>query len=313
MIYLIHWVGTRQLLEHARNLRGTFLVLLAIYGGVNLLRTLSWKICLQEESRKLTLRSALNLWLAGEAVSHLSFAWSGDAFRATVLRDRIGLGRGLSALLVSRMAYFYASMVVVVSSLAAAALILPQEGLIPAVLGGGTVVFGVLLMLPFTGAGVLQKEFRPLHNRLERFGPETWIGRLHHFFHTFTGNLETVFVQDRSVFWRLLIVNLAASLIGVLEVYLVLRVLSPTVTLPQALVIEGGTKVLSMFSFLVPGNVGVREGGVVLLLELFALGTSVGVALALVRRARALFWVAVGGMLMTWQGIRPRSLENRGP
>lgn len=302
-VYLVRRVGAGTLLEHARRLGWTFIGLVLLYGVLNFLRALSWKLCLGEDSPKLPLGTALNIWLAGEAVSHFAFGWTGEAFRAMAARPYLPLAKGLSSLLVARMAYFYASLVVMAMSVALAFFVLPATGPLTAFLIGSAVILGLLLLLPFGGAQLLNREFRSLHEKLERRDPRSLLGRLHRFYHTLTADLQVAFVQNRRTFARLLGINLVASLAGVLEIYLVLRILAPNITLSEAFVIEGGTKVLGIFSMVVPGNVGTREAGVVLILQQLGMAASIGMALALVRRARAVAWVFIGAIPLFTLGL----------
>ena len=305
LVYLIRQVGLRSLVDHATRLGWTFLLILAVYAGLHVLRTLSWKVCLGDDSSKLSLGSGISVWLAGESISHLSFGWSGDAFRATVLSPRISIARGLSALLVARMAYLYASLVVTTAGVVLGLIVLPSLGPLQEILALGTLLLGALLLLPFGLAKRLNREFRPLHDWLERRDPRSLLGRIHHFYHTLIADLEKAFVQDRATFARLLGINLLASLAGVVEIYLVLHALEPQTTLTTAIIVEAGSKLISLFAFFVPGNIGVREAGMVVLLQPFGLAASMGVTLALVRRARAIFWVGVGALLMFASGLRP--------
>ena len=302
-VYLVRRVGAGTLLEHARRLGWTFVGLVALYGVLNFLRALSWKLCLGEDSPKLPLGTALNIWLAGEAVAHFAFGWSGEAFRAAAIRDRVPIRKGLSSLLVARTSYFYASMMIMLAGVVVAFFEFPLRGGMQTGLAISALVLVMLLMLPFGGARLLSKESRPLHEKLARTDPKSFLGKLHRFYHTITTDLLTVFVQNRRTFYRLLAINLPTAFIGVLEVYLVLRILAPGITLSEAIVIEGATKVLGVFSLFVPGNVGVREGGVVLILSQFGMAASIGMALALVRRARAITWVFIGAIPLFALGL----------
>lgn len=303
LVYLIQHVGLATLLDHARRLGWTFVVLILLYGVLNFLRALSWKLCLGEASPKLPLGTALNLWLAGEAVAHFAFGWTGEAFRAATIRSRVPMRKALSSLLVARMTYFYASMIIMLAGVLAAFTELSQRAGMQTGLAITAVALTLLLLLPFGGARLLSKESRPLHERLARTDPKSFLGKLHRFYHTVTDDLQTVFVQNRRMFFLLLAINLPAAFIGVLEVYLILKILTPGITLSKAIVIEGATKVLGVFSLFVPGNVGVREGGVVLILSQFELAASVGVTLALVRRARAVTWVLIGCVPLFTKGL----------
>jgi hypothetical protein len=87
---------------------------------------------------------------------------------------------------------------------------------------------------------------------------------------------------------------------AVVEVFLILQVL-PTgrqATFLEAFVLETtGRLVVVAFKF-VPYRLGVDEAGSAMVARALALDPAVGVALALVRRLRILFWNAVGLLLL---------------
>jgi hypothetical protein len=87
---------------------------------------------------------------------------------------------------------------------------------------------------------------------------------------------------------------------AVAEVYLILQVLptSRHATLLEAFVLEtAGRLIVVAFKF-IPYRLGVDEAGSAMVAGALALDPAVGVALALVRRLRILFWNGVGLVLL---------------
>ena len=89
LAYLVSRVGLATLVGHALRAGWSFLAILAVYGVAHLLRTVSWRFCLGEECGKLSFGRTLALWLAGDALGHLSVGWSAEAFRSAALRKQI--------------------------------------------------------------------------------------------------------------------------------------------------------------------------------------------------------------------------------
>jgi hypothetical protein len=86
---------------------------------------------------------------------------------------------------------------------------------------------------------------------------------------------------------------------AVLEVYLILRFMGADVRVVGAFAMEGLTKVINLVGALSPGNLGTYEGGNMLIANLFGVTSTAGLTLALCRRARSIFWAAVGATWMT--------------
>jgi hypothetical protein len=100
--------------------------------------------------------------------------------------------------------------------------------------------------------------------------------------------------------WRVFALDLTFHALAVLEVFLTLRWVlgdrSPT--LPQAIVFEALNRVITVAFKFVPFRVGVDEVSAGALAPLLAVNPAAGVALAVVRKVRNLFWAAIGLILV---------------
>jgi hypothetical protein len=66
----------------------------------------------------------------------------------------------------------------------------------------------------------------------------------------------------------------------------------------SALAIEALTKLVNIVGTFNPGNIGTYEGGNMLIVKMFGLSGATGLALAFIRRLRAIFWAVVGGLCL---------------
>ena len=85
---------------------------------------------------------------------------------------------------------------------------------------------------------------------------------------------------------------------GAAEVWFILQCLGIPITLAQAWIIESLWQLLKAGAFLIPAGLGAQEGGILLICVALGLSLPSGLAMALVRRIRELFWTAVG--LAVW-------------
>ncbi|MBI2801839.1 MAG: flippase-like domain-containing protein [Gammaproteobacteria bacterium] len=107
-----------------------------------------------------------------------------------------------------------------------------------------------------------------------------------------------------SALLRSINVHLLSWLAGAFELWLVLYFLRTPVSFPHALILESLSQAIRSVAFMVPGAVGVQEGGFVLLGALYGLSPPVSLALSLVKRVREF----VLGMpaLLVWHQIESR-------
>ena len=105
--------------------------------------------------------------------------------------------------------------------------------------------------------------------------------------------------------------------LGCWEVYVVLWLLGRPVDFPSAFAIEALSGVAKLAAVIVPGSLGVQEGGQVLIFVAFGLGAPLAVTFGLLRRGRELLWIGFGlGVLvhrraLGWLKRRAESLEPR--
>jgi uncharacterized protein (TIRG00374 family) len=81
---------------------------------------------------------------------------------------------------------------------------------------------------------------------------------------------------------------------GALETWLLLTLLESPVPLLTALVIEAGATGVRALGFLIPGSIGVLEGGLVGIFAMLGLGQSTGLAFGVARRFREGVWILLG-------------------
>jgi glycosyltransferase 2 family protein len=91
--------------------------------------------------------------------------------------------------------------------------------------------------------------------------------------------------------------HFAGWLLGAVETWLILHFLGVPVSLLTAIVIEAFGMAIRAATFLIPGNVGVLEGGYAATFAALGLGSTLGVTFSLIRRIRELTWITVGLLL----------------
>jgi putative membrane protein len=88
--------------------------------------------------------------------------------------------------------------------------------------------------------------------------------------------------------------HLLGWIAGCLEVYLGLRIMGSPVDVWSALAIEALSGVGKLGAVIVPGSLGVQEGGLVLIFAAFGLGVPVALSFSFLRRGREVLWIGFG-------------------
>ena len=106
-----------------------------------------------------------------------------------------------------------------------------------------------------------------------------------------------------------LILHFAIWFFGVLDVWFALRFMGHPVSYGTALVIESLGQAVRGAAFVVPGAIGVQEGGFVALCAVFGIPAPTAVALSLIKRFPEIV-LGIPGLLV-WQGLESRNLLAR--
>lgn len=103
--------------------------------------------------------------------------------------------------------------------------------------------------------------------------------------------------------------HLACWLVGIAETWLALYFMGHRVSWMDALFLESLGEAIRGAAFFIPGQLGVQEGGYMLLGQAIGLAPGTGLALSLIKRARVLLLGVPA--LATWQLVESRSLLAR--
>jgi hypothetical protein len=105
-------------------------------------------------------------------------------------------------------------------------------------------------------------------------------------------------------FLPIVLCEAAYHVLGIAEVWLVLsRITDATPSLLSAFLLESVSRLLTIVFKLVPFLIGIDEAGAQFVTKTVAMGATIGVTLAIVRKGRILFWTAVGIILIAKRGL----------
>jgi len=297
LIYLVVHTGPKMLLQQAK-LMGWGLGFVIALGGVShIVKTSAWRLALPGEALKTSFAKLFGLRLISEAIGQLGFAGmlAGEATRATLLGSEVPLESRIVSVAVDRGLFIACGAIVTVCGITLGLFILP----LPAVLRMYATLFAIILVLVVALAALGMKKRWPLLSGPARaFGRVPKLGKWFQNKEAQVCSLEEKLLDFHrrrpAAFWGNVGLNFVCHALAVLEVYFILLFLGQRVSLTGALVLESLTKVINLLGSLTPGNVGIYEGGTMLLAKRFGLGAITGLTLSLCRRARGMFWALVG-------------------
>lgn len=104
--------------------------------------------------------------------------------------------------------------------------------------------------------------------------------------------------QNPRTFVVAVLLELSCRLLSTLEIYFILLVIMPGVTIPQCVLIYAFTTLFANMLFFMPLQLGGREGGFLMSTEGLSMTAQAGIFVALLVRVRELIWTAIGLLLI---------------
>ena len=309
--YYVWRAGPRDIWRSMLDLGAGFLLVLLISAVRPVVRSFAWTRCF-EAPHALRLRDALRAYLAGDALGNvmpLGIVVS-EPTKAALVRDRVPLSVSVAAIAVENLFYSLSVALFTAAGMLTVLLSFPQMPAKLRYVCAGALAGVVVFIL--CGYFVVRFEWR-------------FVSRLLEFLYArriFSGWLETrrvrvaaveeriygFYARNRARFLPILALEACFHLAGVAENYVTLYFISPTrPTLLAAFALESVNRVINVAFKFVPMRVGVDEAVTGWFTKALLLGTTSGVSLAIVRKARVVVWTIIGVVLLVRRGLSPRA------
>jgi uncharacterized protein (TIRG00374 family) len=292
VVWLVWEVGPATLIAELRKLSWRLPLILLPQVVTNVLKTVGWGAAFPRRRPRFGLLFPVRL--AGEAVNETTptGTMGGEALKAFLL-VRMGAGVTVEDALVS---------VVVAKTALVAALAAFIAGTLGLAWAVGTTSSGMLSLLALLAAymGLSTAGFVWLQVRgVFRLGGRAlaWMGlgtRVAEGADRLEADLRWFYRKRRGAVAVVVALSLVGWGAGALETWLMLLLLESPVSLLTALVIEAGATGVRGVGFLIPGSIGILEGGLVGIFAMLGLGSSTGLAFSVGRRFREGVWILIG-------------------
>lgn len=283
--YAVRRAGVSEILDGIRRVGWGLLPILLIAGLRYVLRAEAWRLCTPASTR-LPLRRALTVFLAGDAIGNVTPLGliASEPTKVFLIRHHLATRESVTSLALDTLVYS-ASVVVMI---ALGVVVMLAKVSMPFAWRESSVAALVALAL-VSLAGV-----RVIRNGLG------WSARTDSPIRQRVALLRVSMLEFSAGhpmrLWRALVVDMAFHGLAVFEVYLTLQWLlgSLAPTLTEALLFEVLNRVVTVAFKFVPFRVGVDEAASGAFAPLLAVNPTAGVALAVIRKVRNLFWTGIG-------------------
>ncbi|HEY1403508.1 MAG TPA: lysylphosphatidylglycerol synthase domain-containing protein [Pyrinomonadaceae bacterium] len=313
--YYVWKAGPQGIWQNITQLGAGFIVVLLISAVRPLVRAIAWTRCF-EGGVRLRIRDALKAYLAGDALGSLTPLGMvvSEPAKAAFVRDRVPVVASISALAVENLFYMLSVALFIFAGTAALLLSFPLNSKLRFASYATLVVVVVVVS---TGYVVVRRQWRFVSGALEalqrRGVARKFVASRGERVRAVETRIYGFYEHNRARFLPILALEGCFHLAGVAEVYATLYFIldqPPAFTelALAAFVLESVNRVINVIFKFVPMRVGIDEAGTGLFTKVLKFGTTAGVTLAIIRKARVIVWTAIGVAVLVRRGLSVRSM-----
>lgn len=296
--FLAAKVGVATVLGYVARFGPWFLVIVGIGFGWLFFQAWGWHVIQAAHFRRVSLGRLFRVKIISDSLNTLlpTANLGGDAARPFLIRGQVPLKEGIPGVLVDKTAEAFAGALFLVTGFLLSLLLLqlPRWMNTAAAICLGVSVAGIALFIVFQLKGFLWTLGRvaKVFPRVHRF-----IAKRERHLRELDANLRVVYesLSPRTVAAAAL--HYVGRLLGVAEVYVILKVLGAEVSALQALFASTGVTIINTAFFIVPGQFGVMESAHALVLQSLGFPAALGLSIGIIRRIRKMATAAVGLIL----------------
>ncbi|MBV8054652.1 MAG: flippase-like domain-containing protein [Deltaproteobacteria bacterium] len=302
--YLMHQLGASNIWRALRMIGWRFIVLMALEFMVHAFSARAWWHLFPGQRRRGCFPRLWVTYLAGNALNDITpgAPIGGDPFKAIALKEKFAMSVTAATLLSARLGQALARALFVILGMLTTSWSIklesfPLKGLAIGFLltAAGLGIFAILQLRGLSGPAI--SVFHHL------WLPDSWAERIGQVLERIDVQLSELY-RTRPIDF-VVSVGLAFSglCIGIVQIWLIMGWIGLPCSWLASLTIESFSILLSVVLFVVPGSLGVQEGGKLLVFTALGLPLSAGLSLGIIIRLMFLVNLAAGFAALVW--LRP--------
>jgi hypothetical protein len=299
LAWLVERAGAARLARDLLRVGWWMAVLLAIAAVRNACRAQAVRLALGEERGGISFAAMYGVLMVSEAVQFLAAAGLlfGQAAKGWLLARRVSGARAVSAVMVDVVTYYLTA---ALFCLGAILLFFGMHPTSPAERRAGA--FGVaLVMLAVIAATVaIRRRWVTVRRLLTPLAHWGVVRRAETLERIEEIDAQALGFRSRhpNAFRLILGWDFATHFLSAFEVMVILRVLGLGGGYLAGIVIEGLTKIVEVGGLVVPGDVGLYQGGAGLIFHSLGYTAAAGISVGIIRQIRSILWAGIGILLL---------------
>lgn len=310
-------VDMPELLSNLKRAGYMLPLIILLWVVIYFVNALSWYVIIndKQEERKVSFALIYKLTISGFALNYATpmGLMGGEPYRIMELSPHIGTSRATSSVILYVMMHIFSHLCFWLSSIVLYIAYYPVNSATGTVfaIAGVAISFLIYMFMKGYRYGLTVKTLR-MCSRLPFLGKKA---------HSFMQKQEETLMridrqigqlhsQRKTTFYVSLLLEYAARIIGCLEIYMIMNVLTSDVSFVACVLIMAFSSLFANLLFFSPMQLGAREGGLAIAVSNLGITSAYGVYAGLITRVRELVWITIGVALMKCGNNRTSSQNN---
>jgi uncharacterized membrane protein YbhN (UPF0104 family) len=303
-LYMLFSFGIDNILIYLGRLGWYFIPILCVWFFVYICNTIAWQFIIKSD--KISFDNLLAITIGGYALNYITpfFKLGGEPYRAVMLKEKLGTDQAVSATISYLMLHFLSSFLIWITATVIILFTIPLSSFLFVIFTAGFVVFSYVSYLFIKGykygvtknfASVLMK--LPLLNKFS-----DTVENKEYILNNIDGITRELYHNRKKDFLAANFFEYLSRLVTTFEYYFILKAIGFEPSFADIFIINAGAGLVSNLFFIVPFELGVKEGGLYTLLGFLQYTPSIGIFVSIVNRLRELSWILIGLILITLLG-----------
>ena len=279
-----------------------FVVIVALWGVVYSFNTFSWHLIVNAGEEKVSYLHLFFITVSGFAINYITpfVNLGGEPYRILTLKNHLDTSKSVSSTIIYTMLHQLSHFVFWILSIVMLFMLVNMALGVEIVFTLVAVIFLILIGFFFywQNKGIFASFLNFLKKLpLKKYHYEKLLNKKEKLI-GIDEQIQSFYYIKKKFFYAAFFVEFSARVIASLEYYIILWTIGSSPTVIDALLIYAGSSLIMNLMFFVPMNLGIREGGLFVVLEGLKFTNGVGVFLGVITRIREFIWIGVGLLLM---------------
>ena len=302
----------REAWHHIREAGYWFLAVVALWAWLYVHNTFSWYIIIHNgwpQKPEVGFWWLYKITVSGFALNYATPGglMGGEPYRIMALKPKIGTERASASVILFAMTHIFSHFWFWLLSVVLYIAIQPVNVLMGIILAATTAfcLLGIWFFIAGYRKGLAVRAMTLLgHLPFIKSWAQRFISKHRKQLDNIDRQIAALHEQNPHTFVMAVLSELSCRIVSALEIYFILRVISPDANYLNSILILAFTSLFANMLFFMPLQLGGREGGFLMSARGLSLTTDAGIIVALLVRIRELIWTAIGLLLIRMKDER---------